>query len=336
MASVGGSESIAAPFIHQRPSKYAFILNPRSGNGRAGRQWARLDAEIARLIGEYTVFQTKHPGHATELTRQALHEGHDRIVSAGGDGTHYEVVNGFFDGTDPINPEASMALLAIGTASDLCKTYRVPKGRGAIPFLNSEKVLPVDVGRLTSTTEEGETIVRHFNTAAHIGLGGVVGEHTNRRSKALGGFLTFLIGVITARIEYSAKEMTVECDGETFTDTLMEVVVANGFYDGGGMHVAPHGLLDSGFFEVYTMAEMGPVDSLINIPRMYKGTQDKHPAVRYRRAKRVTVTSNERVVVSPDGELAGVLPATMEIVPKALRIVTGPDPRVVRDAAPAA
>ncbi len=326
---MGTGGPIAAPFIQQTPSKYAFILNPRSGNGRAGRQWARLDAEIAQLIGEYAVFQTKRPGHATELTRQALHEGYDRIVSAGGDGTHYEVVNGFFDGTDPINPEASMALLAVGTASDLSKTYRVPKGRGAIPFLNSEQVLPIDVGRITSTTEEGETIVRHFNTAVHMGLGGVVGEHTNRRSKALGGFLTFLIGVITARIEYSAKEMTVKSDGEILTDKLMEVVVAKGFYDGGGMHVAPHGLLDSGFFEVYTIAEMGPLDSLINIPRMYEGTQDKHPAVRYRRAKCVTVTSKERVVVSPDGELAGILPATMEIVPRALRIVSGPDPRVV-------
>ena len=74
---------------------------------------------------------------------------------------------------------------------------------------------------------------------------------------------------------------------------------------------------------------MGTLDALINMPRMDKGTQDKHPAVRYRRAKRVTVTSNERVVVSPDGELAGVLPATMEIVPRALRIVTGHDPRVL-------
>ncbi len=95
-------EPIEAPFIRQTPSKYAFILNPHSGNGRAARQWARLDPEIARLVGEYTVFQTKHAGHATELTRQALHEGYDRIVSAGGDGTHYEVVNGFFDGCDPI------------------------------------------------------------------------------------------------------------------------------------------------------------------------------------------------------------------------------------------
>lgn len=324
-----GREAITPPFIRQIPSKYAFILNPRSGNGRAGRQWARLDAEISRRLGEYTVFQTQHPGHATELTRFALHQGYDRIISAGGDGTHYEVVNGFFENLRPINPEASMALLAIGTGSDLSKTYCVPKGRRAIPFLNSEAVLPIDLGRITYTTEDGGTIIRHFNIAVHMGLGGVVGEHTNRRSKALGGFLTYLSGVITARLEYTAKEMTVECDGDTFSGTLMEAIVAKGFYDGGGMHVAPHGFLDNGLLEVYTIAEMGPIDFLINISRMYRGTQEKHHAVRYRQAKRVRITSNDRVVVSLDGELAGVLPATIEIVPRAIRIVAGPDPRIV-------
>ena len=326
---MGDAQAIVPPFVAQTPSKYAFIINPRSGNGRAGRQWSQLESEIRGRVSEYKVFHTERPGHATELTRQALHEGYERIVSAGGDGTHYDVVNGFFEDLAPINPEASMAILAIGTACDLRKTYCVPKGAEALPFVTAGQVVPIDVGRVTATNDDGTTIVRHFNTAAHIGLGGVVGEHTNRRSKALGGFMTFLLGVITARIEYSPKEMTVDIDGELFSDTLMEVIVANGFYDGGGMHVAPHGLLDDGLFEVYTVGEMGPIASLVNIPRMYRGTQDAHPALRYRRGKRVTVSSPERVVVSPDGELAGVLPATLEIVPRAIRVVMGPNPRVV-------
>jgi len=317
------------PFIHQAPKKYAVVLNPNAGSGRAGRHFARLDAEIAHTLGEYALFQTKGSGHGTELTRQALHEGYDRIVSAGGDGTHFEVVNGFFEGGEAINPEASMAVLGVGTASDLSRTYNVPKGRGAIAFLNSDRVLPVDIGRLSSTGEDGETVVRYFNTAVHMGLGGLVAEHSNRRTKVLGGFLTFLLGVITARIEYTDCEMSVECDGETVSDTFMEVIVAKGFYDGGGMHVAPNGVLDNGFFEVYTMGEMGLLDTLRNIPKMYQGTQLEHPAVHYRRAKCVTVSAGDRVAVSPDGEVAGVLPATMEVVPKALRVVVGPDPRVV-------
>jgi len=38
------------------------------------------------------------------------------------------------------------------------------------------------------------------------------------------------------------------------------------------------------------------------------------------------IESPESVLVAPDGELAGRLPVTVDILPKAIRLVTGPDP----------
>src|SRR5690606_28998277 len=145
-------------------------------------------------------------------------------------------------------------------------------GEGALAFVDADRVTPIDVGRVTSTGANGEETVAHFNTAVHIGLGGLVGEHTNRRSKALGGFATFLLGVITARLEWKNVPMRVTVDGEIFNESLMEVIVANGFYDGGGMHVAPKRVLDDGLFEVYVIGELGVAGSLLKIPRMYRGT----------------------------------------------------------------
>lgn len=323
------SPEIRPPFEEQHPARYAVILNPRSGNGRALRQWRDLEAPVRSLLGDVDVFQTERPGHGTDLTRNALRAGFDRIVSAGGDGTHYEVINGFFDDLSPIRPDASFALLPIGTASDLRKTFDLPPMPDTIEYLASTRVLPADVGRLRSTADNGGKMLRYFNTAVHMGLGSLVNEHVNRRSKALGPFLTFVLGVITARLQYKPLEMTVTIDGATFTDRFLEIIVANGFYDGGGMQVAPKGQLNSGFLEVYLIGELGAVGSLLNVPRMYRGTQDRHPAVRYMRAKTVNVVCDQRVLAGPDGELAGRLPARMEVVPKAVRVVTGPNPRIV-------
>ncbi len=338
------SEGASPPFREQHPKRYAVILNPRSGNGRAERQWRALEPRVRTMLGNVEVFRTERSGHGTELTRQALRDGFDRIISAGGDGTNFEVINGFFDGLTPVRPEASLALLPVGTASDLRKTYGVGTAETAARLLGSTRVVPIDVGRLESTADDGSRMTRYFNTAVHMGLGSLVNEHVNRRSKALGGFLTFVLGVITARLAYTELEMTVEVDGvpedtggspmrsgsssQTFTDTYLEVIVAKGFYDGGGMHVAPRGQLDNGLFEVYLIGKLGPVASLLNIPRMYRGTQDAHPAVKYLRAKRVRVTCAQRVNAGPDGEVTGHLPATLEVVPRAVLAVTGPNPRV--------
>lgn len=321
-------QSCNAPFVEQRPLRAAIILNPHSGNGRAEKQWRAIESRVAAQLPEYEVLRTRGPGDAIELTRQALRSGFDRIISAGGDGTHFEVINGFFDGEALIRADASFAILPVGTASDLRKTYALPKLDDAIARVGTACVLPIDIGRLRSRDELGNERLFHFNSTVHMGMGSLVNEHVNRRSKALGPLLTFALGVITARLAYKPIEMKVDADGQQFTGRFLEVVAAKGFHDGGGMHPAPHGTLDSGLLEVYLVDNLGTLSSLVASLRLYNGTHGEHPAVHYLRAKRVTISAASRIAASPDGELAGILPATIEVVPRAVRVVTGPNPRV--------
>jgi len=314
--------------VEQKPLRAAIVLNPRSGNGRGEKQWRAIESRVAAQLPEYEVLRTRGPGDAIELTRQALRSGFDRIVSAGGDGTHFEVINGFFDGEASIRPDASFAILPVGTASDLRKTYALPTLDDAIARVGTACVLPIDVGRLRSTGENGNKLLYHFNSTVHIGMGSLVNEHVNRRSKALGPLLTFALGVVTARLAYKPIEMMIEADGQQFTGRFLEVVAAKGFHDGGGMHPAPHGTLDSGLLEVYLVDNLGTLSSLVASLRLYNGTHGEHPAVTYLRAKRVIISATQRIAASPDGELAGILPATIEVVPRAVRVVTGPNPRV--------
>ena len=67
------------------------------------------------MHGPITTCFTEYPGHATILTRQALGEGADQIIAVGGDGTVNEVVNGWFENDQPINPETSMSVLMCGS-----------------------------------------------------------------------------------------------------------------------------------------------------------------------------------------------------------------------------
>jgi YegS/Rv2252/BmrU family lipid kinase len=304
--------------------KIAVILNPRSGNGRTARTWRRLEPAVRSALGDFTLFLTQRPGHATELTRRALRDGYRRIVSAGGDGTHHEIVNGFFERLVPINPQATLALFPLGTGSDLRRTLNIPSGARAIRHLTSDTVMRVDVGRVRLTGLNGEPSVIHFINALHIGLGGLVAKRVNQGSKWMGGFLSFLKSVVISRLTYSNLPMTVRINGLAYSNCYLEIIVANGQYDGGGMHIAPYARLDSGFFDVYTLGDVGLIDTALNIPRIYKGTLEEHSEVLYFQATTIEVETDERVLVSPDGELAGVAPLSVEVLPAAIRMVTGP------------
>jgi diacylglycerol kinase (ATP) len=70
-----------------------FIVNPEAGSSEEFIELLSAATERDDLRPK----TSRHPGHARELTREALDEGVDRLVVVGGDGTINEVVNGLGD-----------------------------------------------------------------------------------------------------------------------------------------------------------------------------------------------------------------------------------------------
>jgi diacylglycerol kinase family enzyme len=118
------------------------IVNPTAGAGRP------LDvAEDARRFLEQAGWEvrtlaTARAGHAEELAREHS-AGFDRVVVAGGDGTLRETVVGLPSATLPV------ALIPIGKANVVARDLGIPRTPdAAIRALTSERVLPIDVGRV--------------------------------------------------------------------------------------------------------------------------------------------------------------------------------------------
>ncbi len=303
--------------------RIAVVVNPYSGNGRTARQWPKVGRMLEDLLGDYLFLKTNHPGHATELVRQALRDGCDRIISVGGDGTHHEVLNGFFDGLLPINPRAAMAILPMGTASDLARTLHMPRGINAIPHLVSDRVVAADLGRMTFTLANGGQQFLYFINTCHIGMGGAVVNRVNRTTKKYGGRLTYFRGLLSTLLSYKNPLLELEIGDVQIDQVCRDVIVAKGQYDGGGMHVAPNAGIDNGLFDVYVIGDTSRWFVLTHVHKIYQGRLLEHPEhIRFFRTARVTARSKETVLINLDGEQPGQLPAAIEVMPKALRIVT--------------
>jgi len=303
--------------------KMACVVNPYSGNGRTERKWPELAAIIENQIGPFELLKTQRAGDATVLVRQALRDGYDRIVSVGGDGTHHEVLNGFFDGLLPINPRAAMAILPMGTASDLARTLHIPKGKKAIPHLVSDRVVAADLGRVSFTLPNGGQQFLYFINTCHIGMGGAVGRYVNNSSKQYGGLFTYLWGSLRTLFRYHCPFVELDIDGMPLDQVCRDIIIANGQYDGGGMHVAPNAQIDNGKFEVFVAGETSRWFVLSRFYKIYLGRIMDHPdKFKYFEAARITARSSEQVLITLDGEQPGQLPAAIEMMPRSLRIVT--------------
>jgi diacylglycerol kinase family enzyme len=104
------------------------VINPRSAGGKTGRDAQSIAERLAEVAGPITVALTNAPMDAMRITTHALHDGYERVVAVGGDGTINEVVNGFFQNGQAINPEAEFALLNLGTGGDFRKTFDIEAG----------------------------------------------------------------------------------------------------------------------------------------------------------------------------------------------------------------
>lgn len=303
------------------PSKYAVIVNPHSANTRTGKRWKHLKDLLKDQIGDYTAYFTERPGHAAALTQKALAAGFDRIICVGGDGTLNEIVNGFFDGADAINPAASLAVLPSGVAAEFTRSLGIHREADALAIVNSPRVMAVDIGRATFVRHDGKEGMSYFINCAHIGLGAAVAQRFNL-PKAIGGYVSFTADLLQTLATYRNVPIALEIDGHQFEEMCHDIVIANGRYGGGGMLVAPEAKLDSGVFEVYVIGDVSPVEALTSLPKAYRGNLAKRPdKVKRFKASRISARATEPVILSLEGETPGVLPVSIELLPRAIRIV---------------
>lgn len=303
------------------------VVNPHSWGDRTGVVWPTLQTKLRRAIGPVQSVFTDAPLAAMRLTRQALKEGMQQIIAVGGDGTINEVVNGFFEDGKLINPEALLACLTSGTGADFRRVFNMPDGIEAqIDRLALSEIRTIDLGKLTFIDNDGREAVRYFDNIASFGLSGATDQAVNRLKlgKKFSGKTAFFWGMLKALATYRNQPVRIQID-DVF-DEVMDVrtaAICNGQYFGGGMHMAPHAQPDDGLFDIIVVADIGTFGLLRRVGSLYKGEHLKYEQVKSFRGRKIVATPAPGagdVLLDVDGEAPGRLPATFEIIPKAINL----------------
>jgi diacylglycerol kinase (ATP) len=305
--------------------KTLVVANPASGGGLLGQQWGRISDAIRASFGPFEHRFTEHGDHAPHLARQALADGFEQVVALGGDGTISAVASGFMDGDRPVNPDAVLGVLPLGTGGDFRKTLKISKDlRQSAAALRGRASRPLDLGRLHYTTHEGSQASGYFINIASFGMGGLVDKYVNESGKALGGTLAFMASTLRAATTFRNQRVEVRLDdSESYSMKIVNLAVANGQFFGGGMRVAPYARPDDGYLDAVAIGDLSPLEMLRFSPRLYLGNHLDHPKVRPDRVRRLEArpsNPDEHVLLDVDGETPGRLPATFSVLPGALNL----------------
>jgi diacylglycerol kinase (ATP) len=303
-------------------TRAVFLVNPAAASGTTGKRWPEIAHRAAARGLEGDALVSDAPGRLTTLAADAVAAGAELLVVVGGDGSVNEVVNGIVDAEGVV-----LAVIPRGTGWDFVRTYDIPRDLdGAIDVALNGSVREIDAGVVTYRAWSGEEASACFANVASAGISGAIAQRANESSKALGGKVSYYWATLAVFIGWQTGEMRVEVDGESRSGRMIDAMVCNGRYLGGGMMMCPEAEPDDGVFDVMLIGDVTKRDLLFVLPKTYRGKHLPHPRLELLRGRVVTVDSDEPLPIELDGEQPGTTPARFEVRPRALRLrVPSPD-----------
>jgi len=297
-------------------ARVVFLVNPASAGGSTGGRWPEIAhrASALGLAGDALI--SEEPGQLGPLARDAAHAGAELLVVVGGDGSVNEVINGIA-GIEGVE----VAVIPRGTGWDFVRTYGIPRDLDdAVEIALSGDVREIDLGLVTYRTWAGIEERGYFANVGSAGISGAIAQRANDSSKALGGKISYYWATLAVFARWQMGELRVSIDDETRAGRMIDVLVANGRYLGGGMMMLPEAEPDDGLFDVLLIGDVTKRDLLVTLPKSYRGKHLPHPRLEVLRGRVVTVDADEPLPIELDGEQPGTTPARFEIVPRALRL----------------
>jgi diacylglycerol kinase (ATP) len=292
------------------------VFNPNAGH-KLGVDTNASDVEDvqAALRKEGIPFEprpTERAGHATQLAREAVAEGRQLVIAAGGDGTVNEVAHGL------ANASTALGLMPLGSVMNVARTLWVPRDLAlAARVIGEGKVLAMDMGRIGN---------RFFLEAAGVGLDAGLFGYFERLEKGAS-----IIGVLRAGLRFlrllGSPRLAIEYDGGQFMTRAPMVSVANGPYVGAAYAIAPDARIDDGLLDIVVFRGSSIPRVLVHLALIAGGRSlPPPPKARTMRAQRVRVNRvhGRPLPVHADGDPIGITPAQFEVAPAALHVIVGP------------
>ena len=267
--------------------------------------------------------ETRAPGGATQIARDAYTRGYRKFVAVGGDGTSYEIVNGLFPqsmvGTkDAI---ATLGFLPLGTGNSFLRDFEdLGSGKSglehAIQALEARRSRPCDVLRLTH--KDGAI---YFINLLSMGFAANVATLRHRKFQGLGQF-GYLLSIFLSLARLERRPFPVRPEGQEQFDirSCLFLTFNNSKYTGGTMMIAPDAVTDDGRIEYVRWGPIGRLGLIRNLATLYDGTHTRHPLAERKAVRQVEFQLDAPVDIMVDGEVLTLHLQSIDVLPGALRV----------------
>lgn len=297
----------------------ALILNPTSGASLlAAHQSAPEENEAAILsaLHQYDiipeVWYTTPDDAGGGLARRAVTEGIDMVIAAGGDGTLHAVAAGL------IGTNCTLAIIPLGTMNNVAHSLEISETiEEACAIIAHGETRRIDVGKINGQI---------FLEVAGIGLEAALFPAAEEiKSSGLLSTISGIVNGLNALFAFQPTRFRIVFDGRrTRLYKAVQISVCNTPYYGAHFRFAPRAVMDDGLLDALIYTNFSKFAYIQHAISISQGQRPLEPMVTRRKIRSIYIDvadhAAEPVVVHADGVPIGHTPASVMVIPGALRV----------------
>lgn len=288
-------------------TRYAVVHGPRSGRRGAGAVGEEVVRRLRAAGQQVTELEAFAREGAQAACRQVVADGIDTLVAVGGDGVVQAVANTL------LGSDTALGIVPAGTGNDNARSVRIPlRVDAAVQTLLTGVRRPLDLIHV-------DPIGVHVVGSVPCGLDALIASRAATLPRWLGA-QSYTLATLPEIIRLRPMDYRLELDGRVLELRSLVVAVCNMPVYGGGMRIAPDADPGDGLLDVIIIEPVGAASAVNLLRGVFSGRHRAHPAVRFERARRVSV-SGPQLIAHGDGDALGPLPIECTVVPAAIEII---------------
>lgn len=262
---------------------------------------------------EVEVWETEYENHASELAEKAEV---DILLSAGGDGTLNQVLNGIMRK----EKQPVVGIIPIGTGNDFSRTCGLTlRAQELIDLIKNNSVHPTDIGKIDLHNESGEKIRRYFINVSSVGMGPDVADAMRKDSRRFGSKVTYLKAIVKVFFMEKPKTIVITSGDWKWNLPLRLAAVANSKTMAGDLIISPNNKVDDGVFSIYIAGAISTLQFIKELLKLKKGKKSDNPLICSHQAGHFHLQGD--ALIEAEGEIQGRLPATIEVMAGRLNVL---------------
>ena len=276
--------NLQTPYMAHRQA--LLVVNPVAGTRSKRGLEETVAARLAAAgVAVYSV-ATEGPGHAVELTRKAVADGFDMVVSAGGDGTVNEISSVL------AHTGVVLGILPLGSGNGLARSLGIPQDVGeALKIIADGHIADCDRGLVNG---------RPFYCTFGVGFDAAVSEKFASMKRR--GRITYVRSVFREFLKYRSQPYAISIGGNVITERAFLIAVCNASQYGNNAYIAPQAKLSDGLLDLIVIHDGSPLSTVKVGVDLLTGYLDRNTRIDTFRISAANITRLEEGPVHVDGD----------------------------------